>query len=275
VVARAVHFQGPRKAQPFIELNCAAIPAHLLEAELFGYERGAFTDARERKYGLVEAADGGTLFLDEIGELDLPVQIKLLKVLEEKTVRRLGGLRANRINFRIIAATNQDLQRRVDEGKFRSDLYYRLRMVQMPLPALRERDGDILLLAHAFLATHGARYRKPHLVFSPAAEDRLQAWHWPGNVRELRNMLEQVVLMAQDDTIGADELPFPGQAVVREAAATVMDARQPLNLEGMERQFLTEALARAEWNVTHAARMLGLSRDTLRYRMEKYNIRTR
>jgi two-component system response regulator AtoC len=275
VVARAVHFQGPRKAQPFIELNCAAIPAHLLEAELFGYERGAFTDARERKYGLVEAADGGTLFLDEIGELDLPVQIKLLKVLEEKTVRRLGGLRENRINFRIIAATNQDLQRRVDEGKFRSDLYYRLRMVQMPLPALRERDGDILLLAHAFLATHGARYRKPHLVFSPAAEDRLQAWHWPGNVRELRNMLEQVVLMAQDDTIGADELPFPGQAVVREAAATVMDARQPLNLEGMERQFLTEALARAEWNVTHAARMLGLSRDTLRYRMEKYNIRTR
>jgi two-component system response regulator AtoC len=203
------------------------------------------------------------------------VQIKLLKVLEEKTVRRLGGLRENRINFRIIAATNQDLQRRVDEGKFRSDLYYRLRMVQMPLPALRERDGDILLLAHAFLATHGARYRKPHLVFSPAAEDRLQAWHWPGNVRELRNMLEQVVLMAQDDTIGADELPFPGQAVVREAAATVMDARQPLNLEGMERQFLTEALARAEWNVTHAARMLGLSRDTLRYRMEKYNIRTR
>jgi DNA-binding NtrC family response regulator len=278
VVARAVHFQGPRKSQPFIELNCASIPAHLLEAELFGYERGAFTDARERKYGLVEAADGGTLFLDEIGELDVPVQIKLLKVLEEKKVRRLGGLRENRINFRIIAATNQDLERRVQEGKFRSDLYYRLRMVHLPLAPLREREGDILLLARAFLAMHGARYRKPQLHFTPAAEQKLQAWHWPGNVRELRNMLEQTVLMAQGDAIAPDELLFPGPVPAQEraepaAAETVPD--QPLNLEGMERQFLTSALAKADWNVTHAARMLGLSRDALRYRMEKYNIRCR
>jgi DNA-binding NtrC family response regulator len=277
VVARAVHFQGPRKSQPFVELNCAAIPPHLLEAELFGYERGAFTDARERKYGLVEAADGGTLFLDEIGELDVPVQIKLLKVLEEKTVRRLGGLRANRINFRIIAATNQDLQRRVEDGKFRSDLYYRLRMVQLPLPPLRERDGDILVLARAFLAMHGARYRKPQLYFTVPAEQKLQAWHWPGNVRELRNMLEQVVLMAQDDAVTAEDLLFPGPVAARERerAAPVADAAQPFNLEGMERQFLTAALAEAEWNVTQAARMLGLSRDTLRYRMEKYNIKIR
>jgi DNA-binding NtrC family response regulator len=278
VVARAVHFQGPRKAQPFIELNCASIPPHLLEAELFGYERGAFTDARERKYGLVEAADGGTLFLDEIGELDVPVQIKLLKVLEEKKVRRLGGLRENRINFRIIAATNQDLERRVHEGKFRSDLYYRLRMVHLPLAPLRERDGDILVLARAFLAMHGARYRKPQLVFTPAAEQKLQAWHWPGNVRELRNMLEQTVLMAQGDAITADELLFPGPVPAQErapAAAAETDPDRPLNLEGMERQFLTAALAKADWNVTHAARMLGLSRDALRYRMEKYNIRCR
>jgi DNA-binding NtrC family response regulator len=275
VVARAVHFQGPRKSQPFIELNCASIPPHLLEAELFGYERGAFTDARERKYGLVEAADGGTLFLDEIGELDVPVQIKLLKVLEEKKVRRLGGLRENRINFRIIAATNQNLDRRVQEGKFRSDLYYRLRMVHLPLPPLRERDGDVLVLARAFLAMHGARYRKPHLGFTPEAEQRLQAWHWPGNVRELRNMLEQVVLMAQDDAITPDELLFPGPPMPQEIAAPAMDAGQPFNLEGMERQFLTAALDKADWNVTHAARMLGLSRDTLRYRMEKYNIRSR
>jgi DNA-binding NtrC family response regulator len=277
VVARAVHFQGPRKSQPFIELNCASIPPHLLEAELFGYERGAFTDARERKYGLIEAADGGTLFLDEIGELDVPVQIKLLKVLEEKKVRRLGGLRENRINFRIIAATNQDLGRRVQEGKFRSDLYYRLRMVHLPLSALREREGDILLLARAFLAMHGARYRKPQLAFAPAAEQKLQAWHWPGNVRELRNMLEQAVLMAQGDAITPDELLFPGPVPAQEhaAAATANAPSQPLNLEGMERQFLTEALARADWNVTHAARMLGLSRDALRYRMEKYNIRCR
>jgi DNA-binding NtrC family response regulator len=278
VVARAVHFQGPRKAQPFIELNCASIPPHLLEAELFGYERGAFTDARERKYGLVETADGGTLFLDEIGELDVPVQIKLLKVLEEKKVRRLGGLRENRINFRIIAATNQDLQRRVQEGKFRSDLYYRLRMVHLPLAPLREREGDILVLARAFLAMHGARYRKPQLFFTPAAEQKLQAWHWPGNVRELRNMLEQTVLMAQADAITPDELLFPGPVPVPEHAAPAAaeaEPDRPLNLEGMERQFLTAALARADWNVTQAARMLGLSRDALRYRMEKYNIRCR
>jgi len=275
VVARAVHFQGPRKSQPFIELNCASIPTHLLEAELFGYERGAFTDARERKYGLVEAADGGTLFLDEIGELEVPVQIKLLKVLEEKKVRRLGGLRENRINFRIIAATNQNLDRRVQEGKFRSDLYYRLRMVHLPLPALREREGDVLVLARAFLAMHGARYRKPHLCFTPAAERKLQAWHWPGNVRELRNMLEQVVLMAQDGAITPDELLFPGPLAPLEIPAPTLDGGQTFNLEGMERQFLTAALDKADWNVTHAARMLGLSRDTLRYRMEKYNIRSR
>jgi DNA-binding NtrC family response regulator len=226
-------------------------------------------------YGLVEAADGGTLFLDEIGELDVPVQIKLLKVLEEKKVRRLGGLRENRINFRIIAATNQDLERRVQEGKFRSDLYYRLRMVHLPLAPLRERDGDVLVLARAFLAMHGARYRKPNLCFTPAAEQKLQAWHWPGNVRELRNMLEQVVLMAQDRAIAADELLFPGPLAPQEIAAPAMDAGQPFNLEGMERQFLTAALDKADWNVTHAARMLGLSRDTLRYRMEKYNIRSR
>jgi two-component system response regulator AtoC len=276
VVARAVHFEGPRKAHPFIELNCATIPAHLLEAELFGYERGAFTDARERKYGLVEAADGGTLFLDEIGELDLPVQIKLLKVLEEKKVRRLGGLRENRINFRIIAATNQDLQRRVQEGKFRSDLYYRLRMVHLPLPPLRERDGDIRLLARAFLAMHGARYRKPELYFTREAEQKLLGWHWPGNVRELRNMLEQIVLMAQDSAITPAELLLPALPPPDETGPMAPPATSDaLNLEGMERQFLVTALGKSDWNVTQAARMLGLSRDALRYRMEKYSIKSR
>jgi two-component system, NtrC family, response regulator AtoC len=280
VVARAVHYEGPRKAQPFIELNCATLPAHLIEAELFGYERGAFTDARERKFGLVEAADGGTLFLDEIGELELATQTKLLKVLEEKKVRRLGGLRENRINFRIIAATNQDLQRRVAEGKFRSDLYYRLKMVHLPLPPLRARDGDIMLLANAFLATHGARYRKPMLHFTPQAEKRLLGWHWPGNVRELRNMLEQIVLMAEGDAIRADEILFPqGAAIDEVVAGDALQAQETngktLNLEGMERQFLVTALEKSGWNVTHAARLLGLSRDTLRYRMEKYSLKSR
>jgi two-component system, NtrC family, response regulator AtoC len=280
VVARAVHFEGPRKRRPFVELNCASIPSHLLEAELFGYERGAFTDARERKYGLMEAAEGGTLFLDEIGELELPMQIKLLKVLEEKKVRRLGGLRENRIDFRIIAATNQDLPQRVQEGKFRSDLYYRLRMMHLSLPPLRARDGDILPLAQAFLAMHGARYRKPDLYFSPDAEQRLLSWHWPGNVRELRNMLEQIVLMAQGNAITADEILFPRFAPADDAppvttAFASLPVNKELNLEGMERQYLVTALEQSGWNVTQAAKMLGLSRDTLRYRMEKFNLKSR
>jgi two-component system response regulator AtoC len=279
VVARAVHFEGTRKAQPFIELNCASIPPQMLEAELFGYERGAFTDARERKYGLIEAADGGTLFLDEIGELELAVQSKLLKVLEEKKVRRLGGLREHRINFRVIAATNQDLQRRVLEGKFRSDLYYRLNMVQLTVPPLRAREGDILLLAKAFLAMHGARYRKRQLFLTDEAQQMLLDWHWPGNVRELRNMLEQIALMAQHDAIMPEELLLPSALSVEDhdtlpAVPVRSDAEQTLNLAGMEHQYLVTALEKSQWNVTQAARILGLSRDALRYRMEKYSIRS-
>ena len=280
LVARAVHFEGARKTQPFIEINCASIPPHMLEAELFGYERGAFTDARERKFGLIEAADGGTLFLDEIGELELAVQTKLLKVLEEKKVRRLGGLREHRINFRVIAATNQDLQSRVLEGKFRADLYYRLKMVQLPLPPLRARPGDILLLARAFLATHGARYRKRHLFLTEEAQQMLLDWHWPGNVRELRNMFEQIVLMAQQDAITPQELLLPAASTRhdQEPVCAPQDGPEPdqnLNLEGMERQYLLAALGTSKWNVTQAAKMLGLSRDALRYRIEKYSIRMR
>ncbi len=279
LVARAVHFEGARKAQPFIELNCASIPPQMLEAELFGYERGAFTDARERKYGLIEAADGGTLFLDEIGELELAVQTKLLKVLEEKKVRRLGGLREQRIDFRVIAATNQDLQRRVLEGKFRSDLYYRLKMVQLSVPPLRERDGDILLLARAFLAMHGARYRKPHLFLTQASQQVLCDWHWPGNVRELRNMLEQIALMAQQDAITPAELLLPPASTFRDRNMPCASEDGPgpdavLNLESMERQYLLAALGTSRWNVTRAAKMLGLSRDALRYRIEKYSIKS-
>lgn len=279
LVARAVHFEGARKSQPFIELNCASIPPQMLEAELFGYEQGAFTDARQRKYGLIEAADGGTLFLDEIGELELAVQTKLLKVLEEKKVRRLGGLREQRINFRVIAATNQDLQRRVLDGKFRSDLYYRLKMVQLPLPPLRERAGDILLLARAFLEKHGARYRKRHLFLTEEAQQMLLDWHWPGNVRELRNMLEQIALMAQCDEITAEDLllPPPSTCHAQKMHGAGREGTGPepgFDLEGMERQYLLAALGSSRWNVTRAAKMLGLSRDALRYRIEKYSIKS-
>jgi transcriptional regulator with GAF, ATPase, and Fis domain len=284
LVARALHFEGKRGAQPFIEINCAAMPSHLLEAELFGYERGAFTDAKVRKPGLLEAADGGTVFLDEIGEAELSFQSKLLKVLEEKRLRRLGGLHEISVNFRIIAATNQDLELRVQEGKFRSDLYFRLRTMPLNVPPLRKRGHDVLLLAKNYLNLHGARYRKPGLFFTPSAELTLLSWPWPGNVRELRNTLEHVVLMAREDAIGESHLAklispegmhiepkMPAYAASAPASGSV--PTDELNLEKLERECLVRALQNARWNVTQAAKLLGLSRDTLRYRMEKYSLK--
>jgi len=273
VLARAIHYDGPRKAGPFIELNCGSIPAQLLESELFGHERGAFTDARERKLGLVEAADGGTLFLDEIGDMDSALQVKLLKLLEEKSVRRLGSIRDQKVNVRIIAATNQALEKLVSEGRFRSDLFFRLRIVELALPPLRGRGNDILLLARHFLAQQSARYNKAALRFSAAAEQAMLEYPWPGNVRELRNVIEQTVLLASEPMIEATQLPF----------CTVLGSMQPntrpvdrgdseLSLEQSERELLMQALERTAWNVTHAARLLGVSRDTLRYRIEKHGL---
>ena len=284
LVARALHFEGRRGLQPFIEINCAAMPSHLLEAELFGYERGAFTDAKARKPGLLEAADGGTLFLDEIGEAELSFQSKLLKVLEEKKLRRLGSLHEISVNFRVIAATNQDLELRVQEGKFRSDLYFRLCTMPLNVPPLRERGHDVLLLARNFLKLHGARYRKPDLFLTPGAEMALLDWPWPGNVRELRNTLEHVALMARDDAIGEGQLaklisPAAVHIGTRPpacAAAGPVAGHRPadeLNLEKLERDCLVRALQNTGWNVTQAAKLLGLSRDTLRYRMEKYGLK--
>lgn len=278
LVARALHQDGPRRRGPFIELNCGSIPPTLLEAELFGHEKGAFTDARERKLGLVEAADGGTLFLDEIGDMEPALQVKLLKLLEEKTVRRLGSLRDQRVNVRIVAATHQPLERLVSQGRFRQDLYFRLRIVQVDVPPLCQRGEDILLLARHFLALQSARYRKTGLAFSRAAELSMLAYSWPGNVRELRNVIEQTVLLATDPVIEAAQLPFCavlGQtdstpAVAAEAAGPVL--ADGLSLESVERELLTQALARSGWNVSQAARMLGVSRDTMRYRMEKHRL---
>ncbi len=286
LVARALHFEGQRRSQPFIEVNCAAMPSHLLEAELFGFERGAFTDAKVRKPGLVEMAEGGTLFLDEIGEAEMSFQSKLLKVLEDKKVRRLGGLREIPVNFRVIAATNQDLERRVQEGTFRSDLYFRLRMMPLYVPPLRERGQDVVVLANSFLKLHGARYRKPELFLTPGAEMALLDWPWPGNVRELRNMFEHVVLMAQQDAIDEGQLtmlkssrPPDTQATssaLSPAIYTPVSGNLPadgLNLEKLERECLVRALHNTAWNVTRAAKLLGLSRDTLRYRMEKHSLK--
>ena len=274
LVARACHDESPRRGGPFIEVNCAAIPANLLESELFGHERGAFTDARERKIGLIEAADGGTLFLDEIGEMDLALQAKLLKVLDDHRIRRLGGLQERRVDVRVIAATNQVLAERVEQGRFRADLLHRLRVIALSVPALRERGADIGLLAAHFLEQFGRRYGKPALALTAAAQAALCAHDWPGNVRELRNTIEQAVLTARDEGIDAEDLllpkaqeacrPFAPHGAVSECAV--------IPLASMERELITQGLHKSGWNITRAAGLLGISRDTLRYRMERYQL---
>ena len=275
LVARALHFSGGRRARPFVELNCAALPAPLLESELFGHERGAFTDARERKLGLVETAEGGTLFLDEIGDMEPALQAKLLKLLEEHSVRRLGSVREQRVDVRIVAATHRPLDQLVREGRFRADLYFRLRVVELELPPLRERGDDILRLARAFVATHAARYGRPTPALLPGAEAALLAHRWPGNVRELRNLLEQAVLLCTGPAIDAGDLALRAgvpEAEARTGEAVERDGAEVGRLPDIERRALQRALARTGGNVSRAARELGISRDTLRYRIGKHGL---
>jgi two-component system, NtrC family, response regulator AtoC len=277
--ARSLHVDGVRCSGPFVEVNCASIPSNLLESELFGHERGAFTDAKDRRMGLVESADGGTLFLDEIGEVDMPIQAKLLKLLEEKSVRRIGSVRERRVNIRIISATNQDLEKMVRDGKFRSDLYFRLRIISLRVPPLRERGDDILRLARHFIDAHGKRYGKRGLEFSTDAEQMLTTYSWPGNVRELRNMLEQTVLLAQDNIITAGQLGIcvglsaaADREIEEEFDSAASNPRQGMKLSDVERDLVLKTLEKTDWNVSKSAKLLGLSRDMLRYRIEKYGL---
>ena len=279
LVARALHYGGPRAAGPFIELNVATIPAHLVESEIFGYERGAFTDARERKLGLVEAADGGTLFLDEIGELDPAVQAKLLKLLEDRTVRRLGSVRDQAVNIQVLSATNRCLSRMVAEGRFREDLYYRLNTLTVEAPPLRERGQDPLVLARHFVADLGARYGKPGLRLDVSAEAAILEHVWPGNVRELRNAMEQAVLYSTGSAVRALDLPLPragstGTAHLPVAARPVAAEATPpsATLVEVERALIARTLGEVDGNVSKAARRLGITRDQLRYRIEKFGL---
>jgi DNA-binding NtrC family response regulator len=270
LVARSLHFDGPRRNAPFVEINCASIPAHLLESELFGYERGSFTDARSRKLGLVETAEGGTLFLDEIGDMDLGLQAKLLKLLEDKTVRRIGSLRDQQVNVRIVTATHRPLEMLVAAGQFRSDLFYRLSIVHLKVPPLRDRGEDILLLARHYLSVHGERYGKGGMRLAPEVEMVLQRHSWPGNVRELRNVMEQAVLMSAGPVIESVALtPVPR---LPDVDVPVMEESGDNSLASMERDALLRALRKADWNVSQAARILGISRDTLRYRIAKFQL---
>ncbi|WP_342625423.1 sigma-54 dependent transcriptional regulator [Pseudomonas alkylphenolica] len=282
LVARALHFDGARSKGPFIEFNCASIPANLLEAELFGHEKGAFTDAKDRRVGLVEAADGGTLFLDEIGEMDLILQAKLLKLLEDRTIRRIGAVKERKVDLRIISATNCNLEQMVQQGKFRRDLFFRLRIISIKVPRLYARGEDILLLARHFLALHGKRYGKSHLYFSPEAEELLLNYSWPGNVRELRNMLEQTVLLAPNEEIAPHQLnvcmslvdePFEMPApAFHDSHNGSAEIPASTSLPEVEREMVRKMLDRTDWNVTKSARLLGLSRDMLRYRIEKLGL---
>jgi DNA-binding NtrC family response regulator len=279
LVARALHFDGHRASAPFVELNCGALPQQLVEAELFGYEKGAFTDARQRKVGLVETAEGGTLFLDEIGEADASTQVKLLKLLEDRRFRRIGGLREQQVNVRIVSATHRPLEQMVREGSFRADLYFRLRIVEITVPPLRERAGDVGFLAHHFLRHHAQRYRRPEPRLTPEAEAAMARYRWPGNVRELRNTMEQALLLARGPEIGLRELPFltldlaQHQTQATASAPEAVDADADLNLERTERHLIQAALERSADNVTQAAKLLGVSRDTLRYRLERLQLR--
>jgi two-component system, NtrC family, response regulator AtoC len=275
LVARACHFESPRASKPFIEINCAAIPGNLLESELFGHEKGAFTDAKERKIGLVEAADEGTLFLDELGEMDLGLQAKLLKVLEDGRFRRVGSIQERQVNIRILAATNLDLEAKIKAGAFRADLYFRLRVLQVAVPPLRERQDDSLLLAKHFLKEFSRRYQRAGSYFSAMAERAIVAHRWPGNVRELRNVVEQAVLLSSSNEIGPQDLLLPNRqpTLVIEPEDAQFNGEDGSMLDHLEREMLIKALQAASNNVSKAARNLGISRDTLRYRMDKHGLR--
>ena len=273
LVARALHYGAARRAGPFVELNCGALPAQLIEAELFGHERGAFTDARERKVGLVETADNGTLFLDEIGEAEPSTQVRLLKLLEDKRFRRLGSAREQQVNVRIVSATHRSLEDLVKSGQFRADLFYRLRVVEIKVPPLRERGRDILLLASHFLQLQAQRYRRGDMHLAPDAEAALLRHGWPGNVRELRNVMEQAVLLGSGPLVSARELSLIDLGTPAPAGAAAAPAGDDLDLDRTERRLIEAALDRTDGNVSRAARLLGISRDTLRYRLDRMGLK--
>lgn len=278
LVAQVIHQRSSRHANEFVDVNCAALPEHLVEAELFGHDAGAFTGAEHAKPGLFEAADKSTLFLDEIGEIALPIQAKLLKALEQREVRRVGGVKRIPIDVQIVTATNLELKSAVAGGDFRRDLYYRLNVCRIKLPPLRDRGDDVLILAKHFVARHGERYRKQDLQLSKEFERALLGWSWPGNVRELSNVIERAVLSARDGVLEVPGFESERGVVAKvdfDAAGMLAGLELPeagINLEAVERAFLEQALEQKKGNVAAAARLLGISRETMRYRMKKFSI---
>jgi len=311
LVAKTIHYNSDRADHPFMNITCTALSENLLESELFGHERGAFTDAKSRKKGLLEVADGGTVFLDEIGDMPVSLQAKLLRFLEERVFRRVGGVEDIEVDVRVIAATNRDIDQAVRDGKFREDLFYRLNIIPIELPALRERGGDVDLLVHHYVTRFAAEFRKTVTEVSPEAMQQLRAHRWPGNVRELRNVAERAVLLCKNPVLTPEDFllaapaarPEPAAAARLEPAGSTAGADaataaagggsraepgaggQPtpdgegfilpaegVDLAEVEEQLVRQALARSKDNQTQAAALLGLSRDQLRYRMQKYDM---
>ncbi|MFN0006981.1 MAG: sigma-54-dependent transcriptional regulator [Planctomycetota bacterium] len=275
LVARALHFAGPRWEKPFMHITCTALPEALLESELFGHEKGSFTDAKVQKKGLFELADGGTVFLDEIGDLPQGMQGKLLRVLEDKAFRRVGGSRDIQVSVRIVAATNKDLAKEVEAGRFRSDLYFRLRVIPIEIPPLRERVEDLVPLADSIVRHFNRELRKNVGGFDADAIAMMKRYAWPGNVRELRNAIERAVLLTDGARLTCLDLPSEIRNLQRPGTGGSDTIRLPpggLVLEELEREMVIQALARSRGNRTRAAEFLGLNRDQIRYRIEKFGL---
>ena len=279
--AKVMHFSSPRAGGPFIPVNCAAIPDTLMESELFGHEKGAFTDARFLKKGVFELADGGTLYLDEIGELKPALQAKMLRVLESLTFRRVGGTREISVDVRVVAATNRDLDKAVEEGEFRRDLLYRLRVIEMDLKPLRERREDIPDLARHFLTECSVKFHKPMTGVTKAAMDAMCRYDWPGNVRELRNAIERAVILEESTELTVEYLPDRLAAPASAPADAALSAGSTegfmlppggVSLERVEESLVRQAIAAANGNQTRAAQLLDISRDALRYKLKKFGI---
>jgi DNA-binding NtrC family response regulator len=268
LAAKAIHYNSTRGLKPFVNITCSALPEQLLESELFGHERGAFTDARQQKRGLLETADGGTVFLDEIGEMTAGLQVKLLRFLEERAFKRVGGLADIRVDVRVIAATNRALDKEVRAGKFREDLFYRLQVMPVTLPPLRERAGDVRVLAEHYIERYNREFRKRVRGLTPPAAELLDEYHWPGNIRELRNAIERAMLLVDGEWLQLDA--FPGLS--RGSDWTFRLPPGGLRLDDVERQLVVQALERAGGNQTQAGQLLGINRDQVRYRIEKFGL---
>jgi transcriptional regulator with PAS, ATPase and Fis domain len=296
LVAKTIHYESSRQNKPFVAINCSAIPETLMEAELFGHEKGAFTDAKQMKKGLFETADGGSLFLDEIGELSPLLQAKLLRVLEDQVIRRIGGVRDMQVDVRVIAASNRDLEKAVREGHFRQDLYYRLAIIAIFIPPLRERAEDILPLVEFFIDWYNRKFKKAIRGITPDTRRLLLAHTWPGNVRELKNSIERAMILEDEPILRPLYMPFAvgeaarsGRTAFEHSSASGADGggkqlangrvlprlyipEEGTSLEEVERAMVELAMRQANGNQTHAARLLDISRDALRYKLKKFEL---